>query len=281
MLPIQGLFRSPVTCLAVPEQAKGSSLLVEDVRHVRLQACGAEAAAATRFQRRHSPACQELMYVSNGDRNGVCHFLGRACGTQQWVNPVIAGTVTVGLPVMTGINLNGLTVRHCRHGLLFRGTRLPKRTTLADQLNCVLWHRFVPAPQPAALRTRAAWWTGASCAPTGRARGWRAACRRPGGCWTWAPRMRSCATTTRCATTPQQTSCEAGPSRQDFTNCILPVLNTDEMLSFEQSLQSLCKSVSTTCPLGHVRLLHSSASCMTVDNAADVLDVNVRRDRMI
>ena len=76
-------------------QAKGSSLLVEDVRHVRLQASAAEAAAATRFQRRHSPACRELMYVSNGDRNGVCHFLGRACGTQQWVNPVVAGAITV------------------------------------------------------------------------------------------------------------------------------------------------------------------------------------------
>ncbi len=79
-------------------QAKGSPLLVEDGRHVRLQASAAEAAAATRFQRRHSPACQELMYVSDGDRNGVCHFLGRACGTQQWVNPVVAGAVTVRHP---------------------------------------------------------------------------------------------------------------------------------------------------------------------------------------
>ena len=77
-------------------QAKGSSLLVQDVRHVRLQASAAAAAAATRFQRRHSPACQELMYVSDGDRHGVCHFLGRACGTRQWVNPVVAGTLTVG-----------------------------------------------------------------------------------------------------------------------------------------------------------------------------------------
>ncbi len=73
---------------------------MEDVRHVRLQASAAEAAAATRFQRRHSPACQELMYVSDGDRNGVCHFLGRACGTRQWVNPVSAGTIKVGSPAL-------------------------------------------------------------------------------------------------------------------------------------------------------------------------------------
>ena len=71
---------------------------MEDVRHVRVQASAAEAAAATRFQRRHSPACHELMYVSNGDLNGVCHFLGRACGTQQWVNPVLAGTIQVWHP---------------------------------------------------------------------------------------------------------------------------------------------------------------------------------------
>ena len=100
---IHTLMSAVMRCVAIhlstprgsAEQAKGSSLLVEDARHVRLQASAAEAAVATRFQRRHSPACQELMYVSNGDRNGVCHFLGRACGTQQWVNPVIAGNLKV------------------------------------------------------------------------------------------------------------------------------------------------------------------------------------------
>lgn len=63
---------------------------------MRLRASAAEAAAATRFQRRHSPHCSELMYVSDGDTNGVCRFLGTAYGTQAWVNPVVAGRMQVG-----------------------------------------------------------------------------------------------------------------------------------------------------------------------------------------
>ena len=47
------------------------------------------------LQRRHSPLCSELMYVCNGDTNGVCHFLGTAYGTQKWVNPVVAGRMEV------------------------------------------------------------------------------------------------------------------------------------------------------------------------------------------
>lgn len=76
-------------------QVMRTPLSVEDTRHVRLCASSAEAAAATRLQRRHSPLCSELMYVCDGDINGVCRFLGTAYGTQAWVNPVVAGRMEV------------------------------------------------------------------------------------------------------------------------------------------------------------------------------------------
>lgn len=64
---------------------------VENRRHVR----PADAARAVRYQRRKLPACRELMYVCDGDRNGVIHYLGTALGTQEWVNPVLAKRVEV------------------------------------------------------------------------------------------------------------------------------------------------------------------------------------------
>ena len=96
------------------------------------------------------------------------------------------------------------------------------RDGVAAPLTQPLRHRYGRAPPPAARRTRAAWWTAASCAPTGQGRGWRAACRPPGGCWTSAPPTRSCATTTRCVTTLQPISCEAGPSRCAVRTLTLP-----------------------------------------------------------
>lgn len=93
---MQGLLDGPdVTTSGATPQAVRTPLSVEDTRHVRLRASAAEAAAAARFQRRHSPHCSELMYMSDGDNNGVCRFLGTAFGTQKWVNPVVAGRMEV------------------------------------------------------------------------------------------------------------------------------------------------------------------------------------------
>jgi hypothetical protein len=55
----------------------------------------AQAAAAARFHRRHPPGCRELLYMYDGDHNGVCRHLGTVGGTQQWVNPVASGRLRV------------------------------------------------------------------------------------------------------------------------------------------------------------------------------------------
>lgn len=48
------------------------------------------------LQMRRAPGCTELIYMFDGDRNGVCWHLGTCGGTQPWVNPVLAGRLQVG-----------------------------------------------------------------------------------------------------------------------------------------------------------------------------------------
>jgi hypothetical protein len=69
------------------------AIAVESKRHVR-STC-ADAAARTRFQRRLSPAATELLYMFNGDNNGVCHYLGTSYGQQEFVNPALSGMLQV------------------------------------------------------------------------------------------------------------------------------------------------------------------------------------------
>lgn len=68
--------------------------LVEDKRLVRAADTGTKL-CFTRYQRRLSPQCEELMYVFDGDKNGVIHFLGSSYGREDWVNPVLARKVQV------------------------------------------------------------------------------------------------------------------------------------------------------------------------------------------
>jgi hypothetical protein len=83
---------------------------VENRRHVR----PADAARAVRYQRRKLPACRELMYVCDGDRNGVIHYLGTALGTQEWVNPVLAKRVEVRASSPASRWVGGVYVAVCR-----------------------------------------------------------------------------------------------------------------------------------------------------------------------
>lgn len=55
----------------------------------------AVAGATQRFQRRTPSACQELMYMFDGDDNGVCHHAATSYGKQPWVNPVLSGLLKV------------------------------------------------------------------------------------------------------------------------------------------------------------------------------------------
>lgn len=57
-----------------------------------------EAAAAARFVPRVPCGARPLIYEYDGDQNGVIHHFGTNFGTQQWVNPVLAGRVEVRLP---------------------------------------------------------------------------------------------------------------------------------------------------------------------------------------
>lgn len=51
--------------------------------------------AALRHQPRTPPGCVRLLYMYDGDCNGVCYYIGTRYGAQTWVNPVLAGLMTV------------------------------------------------------------------------------------------------------------------------------------------------------------------------------------------
>ncbi|CAL8466648.1 g6184 [Coccomyxa elongata] len=71
-----------------------AAIAVESKRHVRGTG-GADSVAAARFQRRLSPAATPLMYMCNGDNNGVCYYIGTAYGQQKFVNPALSGHLQV------------------------------------------------------------------------------------------------------------------------------------------------------------------------------------------
>ena len=92
-LPPRCFHPPPVQGQAAAAQ-RGGPLSVQGKRHVRALTPG-EVAASARFQRRHSPGCTELIYMYDGDHNGVCRFLGTHYGEQEWVNPVLTGALQV------------------------------------------------------------------------------------------------------------------------------------------------------------------------------------------
>ncbi|DBB07891.1 TPA: hypothetical protein ACH3X3_009285 [Trebouxia sp. C0006] len=75
-------------------QMQMAPVCVESKRHIHAIDQGVQQ-VSQRFQRRHPSACQELMYMFDGDDNGVCHFIGTSYGSQEWVNPVLSGQIKV------------------------------------------------------------------------------------------------------------------------------------------------------------------------------------------
>ncbi|KAL4459024.1 hypothetical protein ABPG75_013889 [Micractinium tetrahymenae] len=73
---------------------RGAVSLLQDARHVRALT-HSERLASSRFQMRRAPGCTELIYMYDGDKNGVCWHLGTCGGSQPWVNPVLAGRLQV------------------------------------------------------------------------------------------------------------------------------------------------------------------------------------------
>jgi hypothetical protein len=69
---------------ALPSAAAAAS----GVRAVAAASSSSKPGSWRHFRRRLAPSCTELMYVFDGDRNGVVHFIGTEYGSKQWVNPV-------------------------------------------------------------------------------------------------------------------------------------------------------------------------------------------------
>ncbi|KAL3139743.1 hypothetical protein ABBQ38_004048 [Trebouxia sp. C0009 RCD-2024] len=67
---------------------------VEAKRHIYAMGQAGQA-VPQRFRPRHPSACRELMYMFDGDDNGVCRFIGTSYGQQEWVNPVLSGQIKV------------------------------------------------------------------------------------------------------------------------------------------------------------------------------------------
>ncbi len=63
---------------------------------------------------RRAPGCAaELLYMFDGDKNGVCWHLGTNGGTQPWVNPVLAGRLQVRSLCFVCEDLGGRTALWC------------------------------------------------------------------------------------------------------------------------------------------------------------------------
>lgn len=74
---------------------------VEAKRHIYAMGQAGQA-VPQRFRPRHPSACRELMYMFDGDDNGVCRFIGTSYGQQEWVNPVLSGQIKVSrMPILS------------------------------------------------------------------------------------------------------------------------------------------------------------------------------------
>ena len=51
----------------------------------------ADTGARLRLMPRSLAPAVHLSYLHDGDQNGVCHFLGTNGGSQEWINPMLAG----------------------------------------------------------------------------------------------------------------------------------------------------------------------------------------------
>lgn len=58
--------------------------------------CSSTRGSAWKRCRRQTPSsCKELMFVCDGDRNGVIYYIATDYGTKQWVNPVLSKAVDI------------------------------------------------------------------------------------------------------------------------------------------------------------------------------------------
>lgn len=77
-----------------PHLSMHASLQMGDGRLVK-PASGALAAACARLQRRLSSSCAELLYMTDGDKNGALYYIATGYGSRPWRNPALDGLVEV------------------------------------------------------------------------------------------------------------------------------------------------------------------------------------------
>lgn len=91
---LQSLVDEAVSLQTAAEQQGSVANSFYSVENRRIVKTG-DARTSARFQRRKMPFCKELMYVFDGDQNGVIWFIATQHGSQPWVNPVLARRVEV------------------------------------------------------------------------------------------------------------------------------------------------------------------------------------------
>lgn len=106
-------------------------LVKEAICHVELGSPRSE--NDPKFQHRRS-SYKELLYICDGDKNGVLFFAGTSYGKHQWVNPVVAKkiSVTASSPTSRHTDPKVLASRMYQ-GTSFAGPRLE------DGKNCAWW----------------------------------------------------------------------------------------------------------------------------------------------
>ena len=96
-------------------ESQQSSIGPGTIRAVGLvrQPTPAEVAAMTRFQRRNVHGSTQLMFIFDGDHNGVFWYLGTRCRTLPWMNPAVLGLVKAraSSPVSRGTDPKSLVGR--------------------------------------------------------------------------------------------------------------------------------------------------------------------------
>ena len=71
------------------------SIFIEGVLDGKLRVPSADSEGMLRFRERSPTGCVNLVYMYDGDSNGVFQFVGTRYGAAPWTNPVAAGLVSI------------------------------------------------------------------------------------------------------------------------------------------------------------------------------------------
>lgn len=86
---------TPSIATTTTARTRRSSLMMNGGRRMVAVPGPQELIASNRFRFRKPRGSQDLTYMYDGDHNGVSWYLGTAYGKQKWVNPVLAGRLSI------------------------------------------------------------------------------------------------------------------------------------------------------------------------------------------